>query len=268
LNHREYGLVDVIQVLISRWPLLVISILVGGLMGLIFSFSRPPVYEASVFLQVSVDHGRALIPDDYTRLRAFDKVRLIFLADDTITQVLQKYSHETGGTNSIQDVAEFRASIKLTQRQEGFQLFVYSSSPVEASSLANLWGEIALSEIREATRHALRAAEYQSALYGAWCKIAAGEEGSESQIFWVCQYGGGQIAPGDLAEGVLEEVQKSRGILPVFSFSWIEKSSPPEKPVRSAFGWSVIAGALVGLILSGLFQIYRYLLLGTKHEVS
>jgi len=268
LNQREYSPLEIVRGLISRWPWLVIGMLVGGMLGLVLGFSQPPVYEASAFLQVSVDHNRAVIPDDYTLLRAFDKVRLIFLADDTINQVLEAYSIEAANANSIQSVADFRSSIKLTQRPEGFQLFVYSGSPTDASNLANLWGEVALSEIEEASKHALRAADYQSALYGAWCQMATREVGAESQSIWSCHFGEDQINPDELADDILEEVQKSRGIIPVFSFSWIEKSSPPEKPITFTSGWSVLSGALLGLIISSAYQVYRYLLPESKAGIA
>jgi hypothetical protein len=256
LNLREFNLVDIIQDWMSIWPRLLLSMIIGGIVGYVLSISRPPLYEASASLQVSVDHHRALIPDDYTLVRAFDKVRLIFLADETVGKVLQTYSSLGDSEFSIQTVDDFRSSIRLAQRGEGFQLSVYSDSPKEASELVNLWGEVGLAEIEVATRHAMRAAEYQSALYGTWCEITTRDIESESQTIWVCKYGEDQIDPDELEEGILEEVRKSRGILPVFSFSWIEKSSPPEKPITWTAGWFVICGALIGFILTSMLQVY------------
>jgi len=244
--------------------MLILSMIVGGMLGLVFSLSRPPIYEASAYLQVSVDRNRALIPDDYTLLRAFEKVRLVFLADETLSEVLKRYAASRDTGIPIQDVADLRSSIRLNHREEGFQIFVYADSPEKASDLANLWGEVALTEIREATRHALRAGEYQSALYGTWCEIASRDVDSPSQFIWICKYGEGQIDPDKLEEGILEEVQKSRGILPVFSFSWIEKSSPPKKPIAWVSGWFVYCGALIGLLLTSILQVIRKQNLGRK----
>jgi hypothetical protein len=264
LNLREYKPLDFIRDWISIWPILLLSMIVGGSAGFLFDAVRPPIYEASASIQVSVDRNRALIPDDYTLLRAFDKVRLVFLADETLEEVLRFFSSLSDTDRTTHDVDTFRSQIRLAQNGEVFQLYVYANSPKEASQLANLWAEVGLIEIEAATRHSLRAGEYQSALYGTWCELTTIEVDSKSETIWLCKYGDGRMDPDELQEGILEEVQKSRGILPIFSFSLIEKASPPGKPLTWTSGWYVLCGALIGLVLASLIQSYRSLHFGFR----
>jgi hypothetical protein len=231
--------------------------LVGGLIGYMVSRINPPLYQASALIQVSIDESRASIPNDITIRQAYDRVRIIILADDTLISALDRFSDSAGDIETIPTLEEFRSEIKLAQRFNAFELVVNAVDPGQAASLANYWGEIALQEIEAATQYALMAGEYQSALFEASCTIRMDEVESEVEAIWHCASGRDDIDPDALSAGLLEAVKRSRGVLPVFSFSWARRAETPIRSSDIADGWLVLAGSLLGLIGMSILELYR-----------
>ena len=66
---KEFAPLEVIENALSRWWVLVILTILGGIVGLFFPISRPPIYEAEATIAVSIDFTQVRMSqydEDYT----------------------------------------------------------------------------------------------------------------------------------------------------------------------------------------------------------
>jgi hypothetical protein len=74
---------------------------------------------------------------------------------------------------------------------------------------------------------------------------------------WACDWEREEIDPDVLASELLTEVQMTKGILPIFSFSLRQNGSVNEEPIPWSRGWYVLGGTLVGFVISALVIIFK-----------
>jgi len=225
---------------ITSWYMLLLAGLVGAI--------RPPLYQASVFIEYAVDYSRTAHMDDITVHQAYEQVRRMILADATLQTTLDAAQEMVGGELIFTDTADFRSQIQLSRYPGGFELIVYGQDPEHSATAVNAWAEIALRQTEKAIGHAIRAAELQSEIYKAGCKLSP-DPGDSDRVVWLCASGRPNIDPDELADDLLREVQRTRGILPIFTFSLLQEAQVPTDPIAWSRGSIVLACAIVGLLL-------------------
>lgn len=225
---------------VRRWPWISLATVAGGILGLIASLGRPPVYQASAVIEIGVDYSRTAPMQDLALEQAFDRVRALLLADATLEGAIGRI-----GAYGRLTPADMRSRIRLAHRLAGWELFVDGGDPSETAALANAWAEAALARIEEAARHALRAAEWQWALYGAGCELRLDETAPQTAV-WVCGSDAGEGDPESVASALLEEASLSHGILPIFTYSLLQRANAPDHPVRWGRGPLILGGAIAG----------------------
>jgi hypothetical protein len=248
----DLDLVDIYRRLLARWHWAFAAALVGGLLGLAASYLRPPVYEASAVIEIGIDRSRAEVPDDVTVRQAHDRVRGLLLADDTLEWAAQSGGMVQEGSEAV---AALRSRIRLSEQPDGWRLTVLGASAGEAERLARAWADVSLSQIAEASRHAVRAAEWQGLLFEASCRLIPVEDDPVDAV-WLCRSappGGADAVPAS----ILAEVEASRGILPVFSYSLVQKADGTAEPVLWGRGSLILGGALAGLAAGGIAAALR-----------
>jgi len=225
---------------LGRWPWISLATVAGGILGLIASLGRPPVYRSSAMIEVGVDYNRTAAMRDLTMEQAFDRVRALLLADETLAGAIRQ-----SGEEGRIDVPEMRSRIRLAHRLGEWEMFVDGEDPLETVALANAWAEVALERIEEAMRHALRAAEWQWALYDASCQLRAKETAPQTPV-WVCRSDVGEADPESVPSTLLEEASLSHGILPIFTYSLLQRATAPDRPVLWDRGPLVLGGTIAG----------------------
>lgn len=225
---------------LRRWPWISLATVAGGILGLIGSLGRAPVYQSSAVIEIGVDYNRTAPMRDLTLEQAFDRVRALLLADETLAGAIR----QSGAEGRI-DVPEMRSRIRLAHRLDGWELSVDGEDPVESAALANAWAEVAVGRIEEAMTHALRAAEWQWALYQASCKLVPGEAAPQPPL-WVCRSDVTEGDPASLPSSLLMEASLSHGILPIFTYSWSQHANVPPRPILWDRGALVLGGAVAG----------------------
>jgi hypothetical protein len=230
--------------------------ILGGLGGFFYWRIKPPVYEAKAMIEVGIDYNRTASMDDITALRAFDEIRVLILADSTLNQVLEGVSSTLRDSEELMSVTDLRERIKVAQSSDGYILLVYASDPDTAREIASLWARVVLDELEQATFHAIRVGEYQNALFETHCKIKLIEIDKVNRALWACDWQQGDINPDALAAELLEEVQSTKGILPIFSFSLQQDSTSNENPIPWSRGWYVLGGAMIGFLVSTMLMIF------------
>jgi hypothetical protein len=189
---------------------------------------------------------RADVPDDITVRQAFDRVR-----DCSGRRHAERVvaPPNAAGTRHSRMVEDFRERIRLSERPDGWVLAVNGSDGPEVERLAQAWAEAAVDQLKAASTHAIRAAEWQNQLFEVSCRLVS--QGEESAR-WICR----SAPPGGDAEAlpasILAEVEASRGIPPVLTYSLLQGSQGTGRPVVWGRGSIVLGGVIIGLTVGSL----------------
>jgi hypothetical protein len=251
----DFDLLETYHRLLARWLWVFGMAMAAGVLGLIVSLSRPVVYQASVLIGIDIDRSRADVPDDITVRQAYDRVRALLLADDTLQRALSGAASAGTELAAPSSIAAFRARIRLSERPDGWELIVLAGSAAEAEGLASAWADASLEQIADALLHAVRAAEWQNVLYEASCRLQPGEPASMSAI-WTCHSAPPLGGADDIPLSILAEVEASRGILPAFTYSLLQGPQGSARTVLWNRGSFVLGGALLGLVAGGLVAAF------------
>jgi hypothetical protein len=243
----DFDLMDTYHRLLDRWTWVVAAGLVAALLGLLLSTFRPPLYEASTMLGIGIDRNRADVPDDITVRQASDRVRGLLLADDTLARAII-----LGGEGGSSDVspeasAELRGRIRLAEEPDGWELIVASPTAAEAERMAQAWAEASLEGLATASLHAIRAAEWQNVLYEASCRLVPG--GASGPARWLCHSAPPEGNADGIPASILAEVEASRGVLPVFTYSLLRGSTGTGYAVVWGRGTLILGAAIAGLVI-------------------
>jgi len=241
---------------LSGWKVILSISIFFGLIGLGVSSLLPPVFQSSSVLQVDIDHEYTKQMNDYTVMKAYERVRGVLLADDVLEESIDTVIEEGADPGEFSGIAAMRERIRVSQRSDGWELVVYSHDPQLAATLANAWADSSIQNLEDGFRHSLMAWKWQGALYSAHCSLGLDPD-DESRTLWTCTTGGEDIDPNSIADALLEEVQQTRGILPIFSFSILERAAMPETPVLWQRGTFVLIGLLLGLVVGFLWIVGR-----------
>ena len=233
---------------VTAWYLVLLTGLVGAVIGGLIAFTRPPVYQASVFIEYAVDYSRTAHMDDITVHQAYEQVRRMLLADETLQATLEAANESVGEELIFTNAAALRSQIQLSRYPGGFELIVYGQDPEQSAAVVNAWSEVALEETEKAIGHAIRAAELQSKIYKGGCKLSP-DPGNSDRVVWLCASGHPEIDPDELTDDLLREIQQTRGILPIFTFSLLQGAQVPTDPIAWSRGTIVLACAMVGFLL-------------------
>ena len=251
----DFDLLETYHRLLARWHWVFGMAMAAGVLGLLLSLFRPVVYQASALVGVDIDRSRAEVPDDVTVRQAYDRVRALLLADDTLQQALSGAALAGPELAAPSSIAAFRDRIRLTERPDGWELVVLGGSAAEAEGLARAWADASLEQIAAALLHAIRAADWQNVLYEASCLLQPGEPASTSAK-WICHSAPPEGGADAIPLSIRAEVEASRGILPAFTYSLLQGAGGSARPILWSRGSFAFGGALLGLVAGGLVAAF------------
>jgi hypothetical protein len=251
---NDVDLAETYHRLTARWLWVVAAAFLGGLVGLLASSVRPPQFEAEAVLGIAIDYARADVPDDITVRQAFDRVRGLLLADDTLESVLMLAAQRGGEPVTPQMRQAFRDRIRLSERPDGWVLAVQGADGQEVERLAQAWAETAVDQLNAASTHAIRAAEWQNQLYEVSCRLVSQGEGPAR---WVCRSAPPVGEAESIPASILAEVMASRGIPPVLTYSMLQDSRGTGREVVWGRASLVVGGAIAGLMVGALAVALR-----------
>ena len=134
---RDIDAVAMLHRAITSWYVILLVGLVGAIIGWLISFARPPLYQASVFIEYAVDYSRTAHMDDITVHQAYEQVRRMLLADETLQATLDAAQKRVGGELIFADTADLRSQIQLSRYPGGFELIVYGQDPEQSAAAVN-----------------------------------------------------------------------------------------------------------------------------------
>jgi len=231
----------------NRWWLPALLMIIGGLLGLIFSYFSPPIYEGKAVFAVTIDYTRTGALSDIQEDQAMRDVGS--LIDSTL--VLQNTVQRANANGYSFTVEDFRA-ISMVEREEfRWSLRVRSKNPQQAAELTSMWAEEANGLLMDASKNALiadnlfryldsletclqRTAQLDSSVVP--CTIS-----NLPEILKEIEMTG---------EKAYQVKEASRGIMPALTAEMVEWGEIPKEPVNQSRNAKILIGVMIGFIIS------------------
>ncbi len=243
---KEFASLEVIENALSRWWLLVILTILGGIVGLFFPVSQPPIYEAEATIAVSIDSTQGWMSqydEDYT----FGVTGALIAS----TAVMERVVTRAQAQGLEIQAGQFPYYLEI--KQSVWKLRVRHTDPQIAAKLANIWAEEAYATLEQSRHHALLAQSLhrqENSLMD--CLSSACADYTMIEV---------QEALRTVSTQLVDEKNAGNGILPTLMFAFTEEAFPPDQPVAYDRGKMILGGALIGCVIGiwgvNLWHIHR-----------
>ena len=236
---------DTIERSLRAWPVIILFMLLGGLIGLALYATRQPVYEAAAVIATSIDYSRAGYLSEAQEDNAVGVVGDVLASPAVLQRVVQR----AAGQNIALSAAQFQQMANSERQNTDWWLRVRSSDPQQAAELANLWAEEAYAGLVEAHQQAVIGdglLRYQLALENCLQRVAASEP-QQAQ----CNPGGLEDLQAELGEAAVQmtaATTASFGMHSSTGFLIAQNATPQPEPVRNGRSSLVLAGAMIGFL--------------------
>ena len=151
---NEWNLRAEILTATHRWPVIMLFILVGSLLGVAVAYLLPSPYRAEAGLLVAYNadiHTRN--PDDYKNWQ-MEQLNLFILSEEVLQETLNKLKVQDQ-TWSSATTADLSDRLHVYWRNAGeWRLVAEAPSPQLADQLVNTWEQVILDQIAAASVHA------------------------------------------------------------------------------------------------------------------
>ena len=252
---------------LSLWWLLAGGIILGGILGWIFTRFHRPVYEAMAIYRVQLDQqmiaDRKHIPADQLPLEF--SVQDVYLAPAA-------YVFDLNASITIPDRPNTRTQLIAAARAEGIELtdadftsanfnvdrrgtdlliMVQSTDPVKAARLANLWVNAADADLRAAQTHYTHFLNLQTQR-DAIQKCFAGPDFPQANACAGTAFAsqaGLESYQSNLDQQIQSELAAGESIDPALSFSFTQPAQPPSMAFLYNTALVILAGGLIGFLL-------------------
>ena len=149
------NLLESINNLLHNWWKITLCAVIFGLLGLAFSYIRPPKYEAEAIFSVSIDFSEinfANLVDDRGRPVEFTQYDLD-LALSIVQRMLYKVKSRAFAyaqtLDSSLDPATFTENMRIERLHNRWSLRYRHEDPLIAQSIVNYWAELGMAQLEE-----------------------------------------------------------------------------------------------------------------------
>ena len=254
-HNDDFVMADVFTRALRYWWLVFVLMFAGGLVGFLASSIQKPLYESTAHITTVIDYAYA------GRLTDYEEDHLLSAIGDIITsdEVLRKTSTAIVEQGLASGADEARAGLSAVRQGFRWQLTSQYYDPLIAQSINQVWLSAsmdALEELRLESLVALTKLSAQAEVEACFQQAVNLEPVSpyctieEMRSLLADLEGTANIAASD---SMLSMLLASR-----ISYQVTQNASLPEKPVRFATNISVLAGAVIGLILALTFFILGF----------
>ncbi|TFH31628.1 MAG: hypothetical protein E4G99_13745, partial [Anaerolineales bacterium] len=233
-----------IEAIIRAWKTIVLSMVIGGILGLFVSIVRPPQYMAKAVLDIGIDFNRTHPLSRDAQAHALERVRSLLLSDEVLDATV-KATQQRDPSIAIDGIWDLRARLKIGEIGSQWVLSAIDENPEPAELIASAWSEASLEALDGALMHALRAADLQNEYFGLGCELISSPE--TGSALWQCQ--ASAQAPTLLEAGLRQEADLSHGLLPAMSFSLISDARSNVSLITPDRGKWILIGGFAGFVL-------------------
>ena len=234
--------------IVGRWYVVAASGILGGILGLIYSLSQPPLYDAYAVISVALNFDQTQPLSQYDADLALGKVAGVVSANALWKRALAEagiLNHAAGGSPGNADSTLRRwLARKVTQ----WEFTVSSYDPELSAQAANAWAMAAQERLTEARMHAFEAKKLQVQLDQVLPEIAElqSDSGNDAQ---------GQELIERLEEladrlqaSLQEELGAAEGVVSFATFDLTEEAIPPTSPAVRGRGQLLLVGSTLGML--------------------
>lgn len=137
-----------------RWPVIMLFILVGSLVGVAIAYLLPSPYRAEASLLVAYNADVHLRnPDDYKNWQ-MEQLNLFILSDEVLQEILERLKTQDQAWSKA-TIEDLKDRLHVYWRNAGeWRLVAESPDPELADELVNTWEQVILEQIAAASVHA------------------------------------------------------------------------------------------------------------------
>jgi uncharacterized protein involved in exopolysaccharide biosynthesis len=248
MNDQEFYPRKSLEHAFQRWWVIVVLTTLGGIAGWAVHFIRPPLYESTSTITVSMDFQNRKLTQ-----REQDFAFSASGAIGNSTQVKDQIMAEAQAKGFPIDLNRLEQQMFLERKQSVWEFHIRNRDPETAAELANLWADRAIEVLNADLEHALRADQIQAQINSITSsQPASGSSGYSPEI---------QATLKVLSDDLLQEKQSSQGIISIMKFAQTGNATPPQNPAIYGLAGFVLAGACIGFVIS-LWAAGRHKVLG------
>jgi uncharacterized protein involved in exopolysaccharide biosynthesis len=249
----EFTPFETLASVFSRWWITVIMAVLGGVVGLAFHLFQPPVYQATAIITVTMDFSQRELTQ-YEQDYAFNAAGGMVNSTAVVDQIILK-AKLNGITLSQRGL---KTKMALEAMQSVWEMHIRDQDPQVAAELANIWAGVALDGLNTALDHAMQAEQYQHEITILETCLPSQPDANQPgaippptpkdcERYSLQEI---QAALRDSTDALVQEKQLTFGILPTMEFAMTSLASIPENPVIFNQAGLVLAGAVIGFVIS------------------
>jgi capsular polysaccharide biosynthesis protein len=253
----EIDLKEYLETLLRDWWLIVGIAVMGGLLGLAFSFIHKPLYEA---------HSVLIVGSDFTTINSNSWTDS---KTDYVNNKSAQIANSTGILNQVIDdfkkrgIVVGREAFSLDRRASTWDLVVQYPDAQVAADLANAWLDVTYLKLQEAHQNSLEVLEISQKLNmlqectkhatsNSFCDTITNFDQLSQEII-------------NLTAQLEAKERNSQGITAVITFEKGNRAEPPSRTVVNNRNVLVLIGVVLGLLIGSQFIIFRRRIVAWRH---
>lgn len=237
---------DFFERALQAWWWVCVGIIAGGVLGMALHALRPAVYQASASIAYAIDFTRSGFLTD------IEEDQMLGMAGDVFTsravqEALVSRANRAGYALTLQDLDQV-----AFQERKAFVwvLTVRQAQPQAAADLVNLWAEEAYRATQTALAHAQNASSLQRHLDGLVSCYQQSVVTEPAQALCGLTLQELRLQVSQTGDVVQAERMAGQGLLPGLMPAEPQLAQVPLRPARLGQAALVLAGGLVGLLVS------------------
>jgi len=246
---------DLLKAINSRWYLLVIGMIAGGLLGFGATFFKTPVYEANAVFTVTIDYTQTGALSDVEEDQAMRAVGDVIFSDEVVTAALDVLKDE--GLDLTKD--KFYDDAVFEREEFRWAIRYRDEDPKVAYQVVQAWAEVSDQILQDSLVHARLAASYLDVLNSLEACLERNTQTNSS--IGICSI--------DHLDEILEEIantssmittekNQSRGLFSALAIVLSDHADIPSQAVRYQTNVLVISGVSIGLLLAIILLTIKY----------
>jgi uncharacterized protein involved in exopolysaccharide biosynthesis len=139
-----FNLIDTLHHLMQNWWKITLCVIIFGLLGLAFSFIRPPKYEAQAIFSSTIDYRNQ--PYELTQ---YDLDLALSVVQRILLQVRNQAIAYAQTLDPTLDSGTFEQNMRLERLHDRWYLRYRHQNPLIAQSIVNHWAELGAAQLAE-----------------------------------------------------------------------------------------------------------------------
>jgi uncharacterized protein involved in exopolysaccharide biosynthesis len=248
----ELRLTPILESVIQRWYIVAAVGIIGGVVGLLFTLSQPPVYDASAILTVGLNFDLTAPLSQYDEDLALSKVASVVVAEPVWSQALLDTGIQPAPNSAIPGGSESRLGHWLARKGSRWEFTVSSHDPELSARVANAWALVGEAALSEALIHALQAKSTQLQLNEVLAELGQVQADGSSQSDQIERL---ENIVDEFQTRLQVELEAAHGVASFVSFDLTEQANSPDESATRGRGQTVLAGTILGFLLGIVLAI-------------